>query len=131
AKDAVDPWAVELPSKASEAAIVQPHVSGVIKQHPSLSGAALRLFDTHAKVSYLGRSPDIVIGPIRGGDHLPCKNKTNVQAHPQPFYIVAIGDVKGRRTEEEFTLKEQGHMASFLVDLLRVRPDRRLAVGFL
>jgi len=116
-----DPWEKVLPLGAAEATIVQPHVSQVIKNLAEVS-TPLRMLDAHKKVSFFDRKPDIVICPAHYASSLPTA-----------WYIVAIGDVKGRRsgTSETFDNDEIGKMISFLRDLLRSRPDRDSATGFL
>ena len=118
-----DPWANAPAKGATEAKIVQPYVSKVITKLAKAPATRLRLVDAWNKVSYFNRKPDIVICPA---EH------ASGESHPAAFYIVAVGDVKGRRLgSEEFNDDEIGRMISFLIDLLRTRPDRSEATGFL
>ena len=114
-----DPWkrTPPLPKGASEKDVVQPYVSEVIRQL-GRSPTTLRMHDTHNRVSYLGRKPDVCIYPADSSSSC--------------WYIVAVGEVKGRRGDlEEFDDGEAGKLISFLQDLLRLRPDREWATGFL
>ena len=109
-----------LPQGASEKRVVQPHMTKVIKELAN-ADTRLRMLDTHDKVSFFDRKPDIVICPANYASSLPAA-----------WYIVAIGDVKGRRSgQDKFDDDEIGKVIFFLQDLLRARPDRTTATGFL
>lgn len=115
-----DPWKKKLPKGSSEKTVVQPHVTCIIKELAK-DKTTLRMLDTHDKVSLFNRKPDICVCPAEYAATLPAA-----------WYIVAIGDIKGRRLgQEEFTDGEIGSLVSFLQDLLRARPDRTQATGFL
>src|SRR6185312_11929284 len=115
-----DPWKKVLAAGAAEATVVQPHVSKVIKELAEAK-TPLRMLDTFKKTSFFTRKPDICICPVEHAATLPA-----------PWYIIAIGDVKGRRSGSEgFGNDEIGKIILFLIDLLRTRPDRPAATGFL
>lgn len=117
-----DPWKKVLPPGAAEATVVQRHVSEVIKQLALTASTPLRMVDAYKKVSFYSRKPDIVICPAK---------YASSESHPAAFNIIAVGDVKGRHSGSEFADDEIGKIISFLIDLLRTRPDRNTATGFL
>ena len=115
-----DPWKLVLPPGASEKRVVQNHVTEVLATLATVD-TRLRMLDTHDKVSFFDRKPDICICPAPHASTLP-----------PAWYIVAIGEVKGRRgNQERFDDDEIGRIVLFLQDLLRARPDRTMATGFL
>ena len=115
-----DLWKGVLPQGASKKRVVQPHMTKVIKELAKVD-TRLRMLDTHDKVSFFDRKPDIVICPANYASSLPAA-----------WYIVAIGDVKGRRSgQDKFDDDEIGKVIFFLQDLLRARPDKTTATGFL
>jgi hypothetical protein len=76
--------------------------------------------DTHNRVSYGNRKPDVV-GYVTGKPR-------------SVFYIAVVGDVKARRQvgKEDFDAAEKGHLQSLLEELLlEFQPSRDVATGFL
>ena len=99
---------------------MQKHVSAVLMAMARLS-TTLRMLDTHDQVTFLNRKPDICIVPAN-----------HAKTVPAAWYVVALGDVKGRRSrQEKFNSEEIGSLVSFLQDLLRTLADRGVATGFL
>ncbi len=123
----LDPWAgvASLRPGSAESAVVQPRVTSVIKSLVNGSTPFV-LVDAHKQVTFFDRRPDIIICPREWAP------KASDAPMPPAWYIAAIGEVKGRRgSSEQFTNDELGKLLSFLTDLMRVRPDRPHAVGFL
>ena len=107
--------------------MVQKKITAMIRSlNKDLTSSVLCLADTYNRVSFKHHKPDIVayprtLAPATADDPLP-----------SPYYIVALGDVKGRRaSKEEFTDTEIGELEIFLWDLLCLLPDRGYVVGFL
>ena len=75
------------------------------------------LKDKHLGRSYATRKPDIV-GYMDGEPE-------------NDFHIAVLGDVKRRRTADEFTKAEKGELESFLQDHLSGQTLRRRITGFL
>lgn len=94
-----------------------------LNQELSAVGAPLRLMDTHAKVSFNNRKPDIVV--------YPAAQVTDPAQLPSAYFIVLVGDVKGRRSTAKFSDEELGELEVFLSELLEMFPRRASVVGFL
>lgn len=115
-----------LPTNAGEKATVQPAISALI---PNLNtelqkaNSPLRLMDTYAKVSFNNRKPDIVV--------YPAAQVTNPNHLPGEYFIVCVGDVKGRRADANFTNEELGELEAFLSELLELFANRAFVLGFL
>lgn len=122
-----DPWAEYPSTTAKEAETVQPHVTKVIATLPH--NTACCLIDAHDRASFADRKPDIIVAPTHmkfTPDHPSAQEKltTSKPSLPSSFYIVGLGDVKGRRDKGEFKDQELGELVSFLLALLQERPDR-------
>jgi hypothetical protein len=111
-----------IPYHASERNVVQPAISAFIQ---SLNKSALGrnstqvLVDSHNRVAFLDRKPDIVFYP---------------RGVPQnEFYISALGDVKGRgyAGHEGFSNDAKGQLESFMEELLELQPYRDRMFAFL
>lgn len=109
---------------AGEFARVQPTMSEVIpKLNERLKGSCLYLMDTYKKVSFNNRKPDIVIYP---------RNQVlRPDSLPSEYFIILVGDIKGRRQDASFTKEEQGELETFLSELLELFVDREYVIGFL
>ncbi|KAL6044808.1 SAM domain (Sterile alpha motif) domain containing protein, variant 2 [Balamuthia mandrillaris] len=103
---------------ASESRTVQPYWAKKLKKIPQ--NLPIVLEDTHKKVSFGNRKPDVV-------GYVAEKPRTI-------FNIALIGDVKPRRAvnQEAFDNAEKGHLESFMEELLiDYQPYRNLINGFL
>lgn len=85
--------------------------------------APVRLADTYKKVSFHNRKPDIVV--------YPKEQVIDPKQLPTAYFIVCVGDVKGRRADASLTTEEQGELESFLSELLVLFPTRDFVIGFL
>lgn len=114
------------PPNASESGVVQPAISEAILKVNLLleeKKAPVRLADTYKKVSFHNRKPDIVV--------YPKEQVIDPKRLPAAYFIVCVGDVKGRRVDASFTTEEQGELESFLSELLVLFPTRDFVIGFL
>ncbi|KAL6041644.1 Protein kinase domain-containing protein, variant 2 [Balamuthia mandrillaris] len=103
---------------ASESRTVQPYWAKKLKKLPQ--NLPIVLEDTHKKVSFGNRKPDVV-------GYVAEKPRTI-------FNIALIGDVKPRRAcnHDGFDNAEKGHLESFMEELLiDYQPYRNLINGFL
>jgi hypothetical protein len=98
----------------SESKALQPWITLKIKEwDAAFEETPYMLLDRHAKVSFRDRNPDI----IATQRHMPIS----------PFWISAVGDVKGG----DFTAEDKGQLIGFLRDLSLCQPQMRSWAGFI